>query len=273
MRWSIGNRSSNLEDLRGRRAFGGLGFGRLGIGGIVMLLVLSLIFKKDFFSLVSGGEAATVGEVASTPEEERLVDFVSFVLDTAQSTWSRILEQRGQSYQEARLVLFRDAVQSACGFAQSATGPFYCPGDSRIYIDLGFYEELRSRFGAPGDFAQAYVLAHEVGHHTCDGPLLQRVDLSRHGQQRVRDRWQVHAAAAAALRKRRRRRQHRDEQHQPDVLDRPLTVRARQGLHQPRMYTSQQLVPHSAPGRSRPGGPEARRPAVERSTTRLGGSA
>ena len=167
MRWSIGNRSPNLEDRRGQRAFGfgGLGIGRLGIGGIVILLVLSVIFKKDFFSLISGGEAATVGEVASTPEEERLVDFVSFVFDTAQSTWTRILEQRGQGYQDARLVLFRDAVQSACGFAQSATGPFYCPGDSKVYIDLGFYEELRNRFGAPGDFAQAYVLAHEVGHH------------------------------------------------------------------------------------------------------------
>ncbi|HXO84741.1 MAG TPA: neutral zinc metallopeptidase [Gemmatimonadales bacterium] len=165
MRWDIGNRSSNLEDRRGQRAFGGLGVGRLGIGGVVILLVLSLIFKKDFFSLVSGGEAAPVGEVATTPEEEKLVDFVSFVFDTAQSTWARLFEQRGQRYQDARIVLFRDAVNSACGFAESATGPFYCPGDSKVYIDLGFYEELRSRFGAPGDFAQAYVLAHEVGHH------------------------------------------------------------------------------------------------------------
>jgi uncharacterized protein len=165
MRWSIGNRSSNLEDRRGQRAFGGMGLGRLGIGGMVVLLVLSLIFKRDFFSLVSGGGAATAGEVASTPEEERLVDFVSFVFDTTQSTWSRLFEQRGARYEDARLVLFRDAVQSACGFAQAATGPFYCPGDSKVYIDLGFYEELGSRFGAPGDFAQAYVLAHEVGHH------------------------------------------------------------------------------------------------------------
>ena len=165
MRWSIGRRSSNLEDRRRQRAFGGVGVGRLGIGGVVILLVLSLIFRKDFFSLVSGGEAATAGEVATTPEEERLVDFVSFVFDTAQSTWARIFELRGQRYDAARIVLFRDAVNSACGFAQSATGPFYCPGDSKVYIDLGFYEELRSRFGAPGDFAQAYVLAHEVGHH------------------------------------------------------------------------------------------------------------
>jgi uncharacterized protein len=165
MRWSIGRRSSNLEDVRGQRALGGLGVGRLGIGGMVILLVLSLIFKKDFFSLVSGGQPATAGEVATTPEEERQVDFVSFVFDTAQSTWTRIFEQHGRRYEDARIVLFRDAVNSACGFAQSATGPFYCPGDSKVYIDLGFYEELRSRFGAPGDFAQAYVLAHEVGHH------------------------------------------------------------------------------------------------------------
>jgi len=107
----------------------------------------------------------TAGEVVSTPEEERLVDFVSFVFDTTQSTWTRVFAQRGVQHLDARLVLFRDAVQSACGFAQAATGPFYCPGDHKVYIDLGFYEELRSRFGAPGDFAQAYVLAHEVGHH------------------------------------------------------------------------------------------------------------
>jgi hypothetical protein len=166
MRWSIGDRSSNLEDRRGQR-FGGLGVGRLGIGGVVILLVLSLIFKRDFFSLVSGGtgEAAPAGPVATTPEEEHLVDFVSFVFDTTQSTWSQVFAQRGARYQDAKLVLFRDAVQSACGFAEAATGPFYCPGDHKVYIDLGFYDELRRRFGAPGDFAQAYVLAHELGHH------------------------------------------------------------------------------------------------------------
>lgn len=169
MRWSIGNRSPNLEDRRGERVgfggLGGMGLGRLGVGGIVILLVLSLIFKKDFFSLLSGGGQAAAGEVASTPEEEKMVDFVSFVFDTTQATWHQIFAQSGRRYEDARLVLFRDAVQSACGFAQAATGPFYCPGDSKVYIDLGFYEELQSRFGAPGDFAQAYVLAHEVGHH------------------------------------------------------------------------------------------------------------
>lgn len=167
MRWTPGNRSPNLEDRRGQRSFGGLGVGRLGIGGVVLLLVLSLVFKKDFFSLLSGGsvDAAPGGAIESTPEEEKLVDFVSFVFDTAQSTWAGILRQNGTAYQDAKLVLFRDAAQSACGFAEAATGPFYCPGDRKVYIDLGFYDELRRRFGAPGDFAQAYVLTHEIGHH------------------------------------------------------------------------------------------------------------
>ncbi|HJS43097.1 MAG TPA: neutral zinc metallopeptidase [Gemmatimonadales bacterium] len=163
MRWTPGDRSPNLEDRRGHRFVGGLG--RIGIGGVVILMLLSLIFKRDFLSLVSGGEAVQSGPVESTPEEERLVDFVSFVFDTTQSTWKQLLAQRGAHYQDAKLVLFRDAVQSACGFAQAATGPFYCPGDHKVYIDLGFYDELHRRFGAPGDFAQAYVLAHEVGHH------------------------------------------------------------------------------------------------------------
>jgi predicted metalloprotease len=139
----------------------------MGIGTLVILLVLSLVFKRDFFSLVGGGGVGTTTETASgppaetTPEEEKLVSFVSFVLDDAQNIW----QKRIPSYRPAKLVLFRDAVQSACGFAEAATGPFYCPGDEKVYIDLGFYEELQRRFGAPGDFAQAYVLAHEIGHH------------------------------------------------------------------------------------------------------------
>lgn len=169
MRWTSRPRSSNLEDRRGTRAIGGLGLGGLGIGGVVLLLVLSLVFKQDLLGVLGGstGDAAPAGAAPfeTTPEEERLVDFVSFVFDTAQSTWSAILENGGTGYRPARLVLFRDAVQSACGFAQAVTGPFYCPADFRIYIDLGFYDELHQRFGAPGDFAQAYVLAHEVGHH------------------------------------------------------------------------------------------------------------
>jgi predicted metalloprotease len=162
MRWSPGRRSTNLEDRRGLSGRG------LGLGGTVILLILSLVFGKDFLSLAGGAiesSPQTSAPVEASPEEERLVDFVSFVLDSAQAHWARVLPEHGVPYREATLVLFRDAVQSACGSAQSATGPFYCPGDEKIYVDLGFYDELQTRFGAPGDFAQAYVLAHEIGHH------------------------------------------------------------------------------------------------------------
>ena len=169
MRWTPGGPSSDLEDRRGSSGgFGGGGM-RIGLGGAAVLLVLSLIFKQNFFALLGGDTGAAAptasGPVASTPEEDREVQFVSFVLDDAQSTWETIFRQRGQQYEHAKLVLFRDAIQSACGFAETASGPFYCPSDEKVYIDLGFYDELRQRFGAPGDFAQAYVLTHELGHH------------------------------------------------------------------------------------------------------------
>lgn len=172
MRWTPGGRSSNVEDRRGRPGRRARGAG-IGLGGILILLVLSVIFKQDFLSLVTTGGGARMmpadsydaSAYQSSPEEERLVQFVSFVLDDAQTVWSGKFADMGQTYQDATLVLFRDAVQSACGFADAATGPFYCPGDEKVYIDLGFYDQLASRFGAPGDFAQAYVLAHEIGHH------------------------------------------------------------------------------------------------------------
>jgi hypothetical protein len=167
MRWTRGDRS-NVEDLRGRSGYG-MRAGGLGLGGLVIVLLLSWATGVDFLSLMSGGgpvapssSVGTSGELNTTPEEERMVDFVDAVARDAQGTWSEAL---GPDYQETRVVLFRDAVQSNCGFAQSATGPFYCPADGKVYLDLGFFDELHRRFGAPGDFAQAYVLAHEIGHH------------------------------------------------------------------------------------------------------------
>ena len=160
-------RSGNIEDRRGFRG-GGPGM-RLGLGGVVILVILSLIFKRDFLSLAAGGGGAAPGADQEAPvtdaAEEPMVIFVGKVLDDAQAQWAKILPQLGTEYHDAKLVLFRDAVQSACGYAETASGPFYCPGDEKVFIDLGFYQELKSRFGAPGDFAQAYVLAHEIGHH------------------------------------------------------------------------------------------------------------
>jgi predicted metalloprotease len=146
-----------------------VGGAQLGIGGVLILLVLSLIFGQDLFALlgVAPGAPVTTGTrpPVSNAIEEQLVDFVSFVLDDTQALWSELTPRLGVPYRDAVLVLFRDSTTSACGFASAATGPFYCPPDERVYIDLGFYDQLRSRYGAPGDFAQAYVIAHEIGHH------------------------------------------------------------------------------------------------------------
>ena len=168
MRWTPGGRG-NIEDLRGRSG-ARMGAVPMGIGGVLVLLVLSWFTGVDFLSLLSGGgaptqyeeTAGTSGSVATTPEEERLVDMVDAVMEDSQQTWEQLLQGR---YQRTRAVLFRGAVESTCGFAQSAVGPFYCPGDRKVYLDLSFFNELQQRFRAPGDFAQAYVLAHELGHH------------------------------------------------------------------------------------------------------------
>ena len=171
MRWTPGGRSKNVEDLRGRRGFGGgLPIGKgMGVGGTILVLILGLLFGGDIFGGGGGPGVPTTatetGAIEETPEERRLVEFVSFVLDDAQRVWSEVLPKYGGQYREAKLVLFRDYVQSGCGTGQAAMGPFYCPLDEKIYIDLGFYDALKERFGAPGDFAQAYVIAHEIGHH------------------------------------------------------------------------------------------------------------
>ena len=173
VRLGDGGRSSDLEDRRGERGGGGFGGGgiggrHIGLGGLAILLVLSLVFKQNFFALLGdggGGSGGTPAAPVNDAAEEPEVRFVSRVLDDAQGAWDQILPRAGTPYRHAHLVLFRDQIESACGFAQSATGPFYCPGDEKVYIDLGFYQELKDRFGAPGDFAQAYVIAHELGHH------------------------------------------------------------------------------------------------------------
>jgi uncharacterized protein len=166
MQWTPGDRS-NVEDVRGR-GIGMAGIGSVGIGGVLLLALLSWATGTNFLSLLSqtSDSSSTVGQNAppasTSPAEEREVDFVDAVMKDVQATWQMILPRR---YQTTRVVVFRDAIDSACGMAESATGPFYCPTDGRVYLDLGFFRELSDRFGAPGDFARAYVIAHEVGHH------------------------------------------------------------------------------------------------------------
>jgi predicted metalloprotease len=177
MEWTPGDVSRDIEDRReeggggGGFGFGGGGFGgiHIGIGGFLLLVVLSFVFKTNFIGLLTGGATTTpreaVGDADRREGGDREVQFVSFVLDDVQNTWARILPQSGTTYPHAKLVLFRDYTQSGCGTAQTATGPFYCPEDEKVYIDLSFFDELQNRFGAPGEFAQAYVIAHEIGHH------------------------------------------------------------------------------------------------------------
>jgi uncharacterized protein len=182
MLWKGRRQSSNIEDRRGmgggmRFPGGGFGGGRmrgggLGIGGIVILFIIAWALGINPLTLLSGDlgsggyvEEQSSGGSFSSPQEEELKQFVSVVLADTEDTWHQLLPQIGAEYREPKLVLFSGGAQSACGFAQSAVGPFYCPGDEKVYLDLDFFDELSRRFGAPGDFAQAYVIAHEVGHH------------------------------------------------------------------------------------------------------------
>jgi len=177
MRWREGRRSENVEDVRG--AGGGRGGGglRLGGGALVLLLVGAWLFGADPMTLLSilvdggGGssiqvpDASMEGGAPAPAGNDEGAQFVSVVLADTEDTWTQIFATGGERYVPPKLVLFTDTVRSACGMAQSAMGPFYCPNDQKVYIDLGFYRELRERFQAPGDFAQAYVIAHEIGHH------------------------------------------------------------------------------------------------------------
>lgn len=164
MRWQDLRRSGNVEDRRGSRAPLAVGG---GVGAVVLALLVMLLGGDPGTVLNSGtGAGPAAGEPPPPPGADPASDFVTAVMGDTEDTWSRLYPQLGRgSYAEPRLVLFTDAVQSACGFAQAASGPFYCPPDERVYIDLGFYRDLEERLGAGGDFAQAYVIAHEVGHH------------------------------------------------------------------------------------------------------------
>ena len=165
MRWRGERQSTNIED---RRGIGG----KVAVGGglgTIVVLILALLFGADPSQLLEQMPSTPSSGVQSSrpvsSEEEELKQFVGVVLAKSEDVWQNVFQQTGRQYREPTLVLFTDQVQSACGMAGAAVGPFYCPGDEKVYIDLSFYEELRRRFNAPGDFAQAYVIAHEVGHH------------------------------------------------------------------------------------------------------------
>ncbi len=199
MRWRGGRRSDNIEDLRGQRAPGGFG-GSSALGRVLPLLIRTRIGRMVliFGALIYFG-ARLLGidllQVTSAPpnegqtgrtlsaQDQELADFVSVVLADTEQTWHQQFAARNRTYVEPKLVLFRDAVRSACGLGQAAMGPFYCPGDQKLYIDLGFYEQMKNQLGAPGDFAQAYVIAHEVGHHV--QTLLGTSGKVREAQQRL----------------------------------------------------------------------------------------
>lgn len=168
MRWRGGRRSSNIEDRRGQRPSGRMLGG--GIGTIVLVLV-AMYFGVDPTFLIQGmqstGGASTSGKQPTSEElkNDPMADMIAVVMADTEDVWNEIFRQQGKQYREPTLVLFSGATQSACGMGQAAMGPFYCPADQKAYIDLSFYDDMRTRFKAPGDFAQAYVLAHEVGHH------------------------------------------------------------------------------------------------------------
>jgi uncharacterized protein len=164
MQWRGARRSTNIEDRRGMRIHPGVVGGGLGT---IVLLLLALYFGVDPRYVLNrdGVEANESGPVSTSPADETTKDFVAAVLGYTEDTWSEIFRSMGRTYQEPKLVLFTGEVESACGFAQAATGPFYCPQDDKVYLDMSFFQELSDRFKAPGDFAQAYVIAHEIGHH------------------------------------------------------------------------------------------------------------
>lgn len=168
MQWKGRRQSSNVEDRRGMGMGGKTVIGG-GIGSIIIVLLFTLLGGNPG-DLINNSSTSNLGSDTSAPyqestQEKELADFVSVVLADTEDVWAEKFKEQGLTYENPKLVLYRDSVQSACGTASSAVGPFYCPGDHKLYIDLSFYQELKQRFHAPGDFAMAYVIAHEVGHH------------------------------------------------------------------------------------------------------------
>ena len=165
MRWRGERQSTNIEDRRG------MSVGRVAVGGglgTIVIMILALLFgvnPQQLFEQLPSDQPGVQSSRPTSPEEEELKQFVGVVLAKSEDVWTEVFRQNGRQYREPTLVLFTDRVQSACGMTGAAVGPFYCPGDEKVYIDLSFYEQLRREFKAPGDFAQAYVVAHEVGHH------------------------------------------------------------------------------------------------------------
>jgi predicted metalloprotease len=166
MRWESGRRSTNVQDRRGLGPAGMVGGG--GIGMLILVLIISFISGQNPLELLQQVEQAPTTQApagGTPPADDPQAQMVSAVLADTEDTWRRVFRENGGTYEDPRLVLFEGQVQSACGMASSAVGPFYCPADRNVYLDLTFFRELDQRFGAPGDFAQAYVIAHEVGHH------------------------------------------------------------------------------------------------------------
>ena len=203
MEWTPGGMSSDVEDRRGDSGGGGggglpFGGGGLGIGGVLIVLVISLVTGHNFLGLLGGGssnsapsqgyqqQAVPGGPVQESATEHRDAQLVSFVLDDAQKSWTALLpQQTGRNYRHAKLVLFRNQTQSGCGSADASTGPFYCPEDERVYIDLDFWDELKRLGGNDAEFAQAYVITHEIGHH-----VQNILGTEQKAQQQMRDRSQ-----------------------------------------------------------------------------------
>jgi len=180
MKWQGRQGSDNVEDRRGmsrgKMAVGG------GIGTVVIVIIVLLLGGDPSQLLNTSQSGAETGQFQSTEEEDQMARFVSVVLKDTETVWSKIFQESGSSYRKPTLVLFRDEVSSACGYASAASGPFYCPSDERVYIDLSFCDLLRTKFGANGDFAIAYVIAHEIGHHVQNQlGILEKVSSQRSG--------------------------------------------------------------------------------------------